>query len=328
MSISRLTWSVVVSVWALAACQLQPSSSLARTEVPIFIPPALPETIQTADTAPLPFEIVQSETEYLNPLEGFAFKPITVWSDDQPALTLQTIQDQVTLSTGDDSLFFTISSQQTSEPLSSVDCLEGTRKSMAESSTFFQVTALDEMQLPAGPAAAFQFRDIVDSDTAIYGQVLVLTSQNRCLHLIGISLTAQPEQSWQASGQPVFLKLAASLRVLEGQEILDCQISADLSYGFSPDDPIRVGSNQLSDGPQREQLYLLTLRGPNGEEVIFNRQAPQFNQAGVVVDPYLIEYEGLATPVTLYFDLYSYAPLQAPFGFTCEAPFPIPPPQE
>lgn len=112
------------------------------------------------------------------------------------------------------------------------------------------------------------------------------------------------------------------------QEIQDCQFATDPEYGFSEEAPIQVGSNHLSDGPERELIYLLTLRGPNGEEVFYTRQTPLFNQAGTIVDPYLVEYEGIKEPLTLYFDLYNYSPLLVPAGFTCEAPFPIQPPQE
>lgn len=115
---------------------------------------------------------------------------------------------------------------------------------------------------------------------------------------------------------------------LETEENKDCELATDPAYGFSADNPIQVGSNSLSDGPERELIYLLTLRGPNGEEVFYTRHAPQFNQAGTIVDPYLIEYEGVKEPVILYFDLYTYTALLVPFGFTCEAPFPIQAPQE
>ena len=115
---------------------------------------------------------------------------------------------------------------------------------------------------------------------------------------------------------------------LETKEYQECQFSTDPDYGFSADNPIQVGSNQLSDGPERELIYLLTLRGPEGEEVFYTRQSPEFNQAGTIVDPYLIEYDGITEPLTLFFDLYTYAPLLVPLGFTCEAPFPIQPPQE
>jgi len=114
----------------------------------------------------------------------------------------------------------------------------------------------------------------------------------------------------------------------ETEEQQECQLSTDPDYGFSPDNPIQVGSNHLSDGPDREVIYLLTLRGPNGEEVFYTRQSPKFNQADTIVDPYLIEYDGIIEPLMLYFDLYHYAPLLVPLGFTCEAVFPIQPPQE
>ena len=120
----------------------------------------------------------------------------------------------------------------------------------------------------------------------------------------------------------------ANTPALETKKDQDCQFSSDPDYGFSPDNPIQVGSNQLSDGPERELIYLLTLRGPQGEEVFYTRQSPEFNQAGTIVDPYLVEYDGIKEPLTLYLDLYTYAPLLVPLGFTCEAPFPIQPPQE
>ena len=120
----------------------------------------------------------------------------------------------------------------------------------------------------------------------------------------------------------------ASIPTLETTETLECQFSSDPDYGFSADKPIQVGSNRLSDGPERELIYLLTLRGPKGEEVFYTRQSPEFNQAGTIVDPYLVEYGGIKEALTLYFDLYTYAPLLVPLGFTCEAPFPIQPPQE
>jgi hypothetical protein len=107
-----------------------------------------------------------------------------------------------------------------------------------------------------------------------------------------------------------------------------CLLAEDPEYGFSPDNPIQVGNTNLKDGPEREQLYLLTLRGPENQEIVFSRQAPQFNQSGTIVDPYQIEYDGLEVPVLLYFDLYNFASLQVPIGFTCEAAFPIPTPQE
>ena len=65
------------------------------------------------------------------------------------------------------------------------------------------------------------------------------------------------------------------------------------------------------------------LRGPNNEEIFFTRLAPEFNEQGVIVDPYRIEYAQIPEALTLYFDMNNYEPLFAPQGFTCEAAFPI-----
>ena len=102
-----------------------------------------------------------------------------------------------------------------------------------------------------------------------------------------------------------------------------CEVATDASYGTSPENPIRTGNTNLYDGRTRQETYLLTLRGPNFEEVFFTRLAPEFNQLGAVVDPYLVEYAQIPEAVTLYFDMNTFEMLYAPQGFTCEAAFPI-----
>jgi len=102
-----------------------------------------------------------------------------------------------------------------------------------------------------------------------------------------------------------------------------CQIATDPTYGLSPENPIRLGSQNLYDGIARMEAYLNTLRGPNFEEISYTRLDPMYNQADQIVDPYEISYAGLSEPLTLYFDLYTYEAPMAPAGFTCEAAFPL-----
>jgi hypothetical protein len=45
-----------------------------------------------------------------------------------------------------------------------------------------------------------------------------------------------------------------------------------------------------------------------------------------ILDEYRLSYEGLASPLTIYLDEYSFEPLFAPAGFTCSGPFPVAPP--
>jgi len=113
------------------------------------------------------------------------------------------------------------------------------------------------------------------------------------------------------------------VRFLEPSQLTNCDVAKDASYGFTPENPIRTGNTNLYDGRTRQETYLLTLRGPNDEEVFFTRLAPEFNDQGVIVDPYRIEYARIPEAVTLYFDMNTFEPLFAPQGFTCEAAFPI-----
>lgn len=103
-----------------------------------------------------------------------------------------------------------------------------------------------------------------------------------------------------------------------------CEIAPRETYGLNAEDPIAIGNSNLYDGKEREELYLLTLRGPKNEEIFFERQRPMFNQNGEIVDPYLIGTADEPERDTIYFTIYRFeAPLFAPIGYTCEAAFPI-----
>src|SRR5690606_16158177 len=128
------------------------------------------------------------------------------------------------------------------------------------------------------------------------------------------------------SGAEIMSRLQQSVRFLEASQLLYCDVANDATYGFSPENPIRTGNTNLYDGRTRQEIYLLTLRGPNNEEVIFTRLSPEFNDLGVIVDPYRVEYAQIPEPVTLYFDMNTFESLLAPQGFTCEAAFSIPAP--
>ena len=146
-----------------------------------------------------------------------------------------------------------------------------------------------------------------------------------CLVFIGQSIDKYEDDVFmeQHLGKPAFDKMVQSLRFLTPEEMAFCKTAPRDTYGFSPEDPIAVGNSNLYDGREREELYLLTLRGPDGEEIIFQRQSPIFNQNGEIVDPYQIQY-GSSPTTTLYFTIYRYQePLYLPIGYSCEAAFPL-----
>jgi len=103
-----------------------------------------------------------------------------------------------------------------------------------------------------------------------------------------------------------------------------CVVSADGTYGYTKENPIKVGGGPLN-GPPREHAYLENLLGPKGEKISYRRAGPIIT-LGRIIDIY--EINGLKETVTLYIDKYSYAEPQAPAGFTCASEFPLTKPRE
>ncbi|HEY0097296.1 MAG TPA: hypothetical protein VGB96_23420, partial [Archangium sp.] len=88
-------------------------------------------------------------------------------------------------------------------------------------------------------------------------------------------------------------------------------------YGYTPEDPIQVGG-----GPSGEHEYLQHLRGPEGQRLRFHRlgsccgfKDPSLPFGGGLLDMYEVTYEGLASPVRLYLDMYRRQEPRAPTGF-------------
>jgi len=97
------------------------------------------------------------------------------------------------------------------------------------------------------------------------------------------------------------------------------------SYGYSPENPVRVGGGTVqSGGAAREHAYLRALRGPGGEEVRYRRLGsccpfipPGGAEATARIDAYEVTYPGQAAPVVLFFDIYHDPDLAGPpAGFT------------
>lgn len=134
---------------------------------------------------------------------------------------------------------------------------------------------------------------------------------------LGLSqISAEPDR-WKDSGHEAFTTLVDSIEFIEAGGA--CPVSTDDTYGYSEDNPIRVGGDFIS-GVSRERAYLDHLRGPNGETLSYERHG-SLPSGGTILDIYNITGPGVDE--ILYVDLYNYSELQAPVGFTCEGPFPL-----
>ena len=105
-----------------------------------------------------------------------------------------------------------------------------------------------------------------------------------------------------------------------GSQPPQCEVAADAAYAYTMEQPVQVGGSPMY-GAARQKRYLDALRGPAGERVQYKRTGANRAPDGTIVDGYVVTYEGLATPVTIYLDWYHYNPQKAPRGFTCGQPF-------
>ena len=109
----------------------------------------------------------------------------------------------------------------------------------------------------------------------------------------------------------------------DGELFQITEVSDDKTYGYSEKNPIRVGGG-FNGGAANQRRFLRSIYGPEGQELTFSRdgsccgfKTPHgvFNN-GALLDIYSVTWEGQDEPVKLYIDLYDYAPLMAPQGFS------------
>ncbi len=100
-------------------------------------------------------------------------------------------------------------------------------------------------------------------------------------------------------------------------------VSNDKTYGYTQENPIKVGGYSEKDGPDNERRYLNSIYGPNGEIIGYTREGSCCSfrtlngmEGFGLLDRFKISYEGLKEPVILYLNMYDHELPKVPFGFT------------
>lgn len=317
----RRILSILLLASLLSACQYQ-TTSQGRSDVPIYRPPQ----VLTPTPAPTPTRQADAYIQTGNPVQVssgmYSFVPVTTWDESGVPLSVHIKSPLVTLSNAEETLFFSLTSEPAPEGSTTQACLDTIVQKMAADISNLQVSVSSPLATQSGTALRVQLQAKVFNQTSI-GALQVIQVNQRCFSMFGLATSDDSAALWEHSGAPILDRLQQSVHFLEASQLMYCDIAQDSTYGYSPENPIRTGNTNLYDGRTRQENYLLTLRGPNNEEVFFTRQLPQFNAQGVIVDPYRIEYAQIPQAVILYFDMNSYETLFAPQGFTCEAAFPI-----
>ena len=98
--------------------------------------------------------------------------------------------------------------------------------------------------------------------------------------------------------------------------------SQDITYGYTPDNPVMVGGATKSQGPLNERRFLNALSGPKGESVRYHRVGSccdfrtenSFSEYGQL-DMYRVTHGGMHKWVIIYINMYDSDELKVPKGF-------------
>ena len=101
------------------------------------------------------------------------------------------------------------------------------------------------------------------------------------------------------------------------------ETSQDETYGFTANNPVRVGGGKEA-GVRNQQRYLNALLGPRGEVLRFEREGScctfKIGDGSVdnegQLDIYTVSWKGRKEPLRLYLNMYEEGPLAAPRGLT------------
>jgi len=189
-------------------------------------------------------------------------------------------------------------------------------------STQFIVSAPYSITINGFPATAVDLTGNI-TEAALKGQALLITpNSNQSLFAMGLARIKDDPNRWEREGLPAFNTLLHTVEFLDVLALaLPCTVSTDPTYGYTKENPICVGGDVL-DGPAREEAYLKTLLDPQGQPIQYTRLG-SFPYKASILDTYQITLTNQTEPVTLYINEYTFAPLQAPQGFTCTTGFPL-----
>lgn len=147
----------------------------------------------------------------------------------------------------------------------------------------------------------------------------VAVSPNSDFVLFGLSTStiSVNKDLWKDEHKSLFEAFLETVKFVDTTG--SCIISSDNTYGYTEENPIKVGGDFIN-GPSRERAYLDNLLGPNGEMLSYERQG-SLMRGDVILDAYQVTGSGINE--TLYIDMYDFEGPQAPIGFTCKGEFPL-----
>jgi len=131
-------------------------------------------------------------------------------------------------------------------------------------------------------------------------------------------LTDLPQEDFYPAWSPQISFLEASLTEPTAAPEGVCVNSEDASYGFSPENSIKIGFDPRNEGTS-ESACLPWLLGPQGQPIKTDL-IEELRVNGSKLCMVSVTYEGQETADILYFDVFNYEQPKAPRGYTCGSP--------
>lgn len=101
------------------------------------------------------------------------------------------------------------------------------------------------------------------------------------------------------------------------------EVATDKTYGYSKDNPVKIGGAAEGEKAAHREAFLNALRGPDGQLVsyvshgkccVFDVEAGGKSRGEIEV--LLLSYPQIPKPVIVYLDVYHFESPKAPWGFS------------
>lgn len=189
---------------------------------------------------------------------------------------------------------------------------------MGKMAAQYQVIQSYPLKIDDKEGLAFEISGSTSNNSFMGMSVAVKQDTDRILYGLATGFEVEGEDHWNNEGKDLFNKIISSIKFIATSADA-CPVSTDSTYGFTQENAIKVGGDWFK-GPEHERAYLDNLKGPNGEDVKYERLG-SLGFGDIIQDEYQVSYNGKS--VILYLDMYNFEELYAPVGFTCWGPFTI-----
>jgi hypothetical protein len=205
------------------------------------------------------------------------------------------------------------------------DIVEGFLAGMSEdSSSNIKKSNPTTITIDSAQGTSFDLTGIFDGDIVEGQTFVVMPTATRVVFGFGLGIVTDQKNNWEEQGKADFNNLMNSIEILEVEtsstgHFSACTIASDTTYGYSEDNPIRIGGGE-EDGEARAEAYFSALGGPYGETFTYEKMET-IESNGTTMDVYQIDFAG--TPLTMYLDIQNYETLMAPDQFICWEEIPL-----